>query len=208
MSAAKQKRAPPLSRTSGSARRSQGRRSASRQKADVKPPKLSDDDALVAKWVGEIVDHANDKQAAYDFVDELMRDHPPLRMSAILASMEREAIEAAEDRNLEPLGALIENPLFKDYGVLSPKAMAIISAKLRGTFKPRRGPHKQSRWQRDLNPARGAAKEVDQIEHVLRTYYPKEKGHRDRAIGIAAARAAITRQKLETYLKSRHRRST
>ena len=176
----------------------------------MKPPKLSDDDALVAKWVGEIVDDDNDDANNDDDFEfsHPWYDHPPLRMSEVLASMECEAIEAAEDGNLEPLGALIENPLFKDYGVLRPKAMAIISAKLRGTFKPRRGPHKQSRWQRDLNPARGAAEEVKQIVAVLREHYPKEKGHRDRAIGIAAARAGITRQKLETYLRSRHRRST
>ena len=120
----------------------------------MKPPKLSDDDALVAKWVGEIVDHANDKQAAYDFVDESMRDHPPLRMSAILASMEREAIEAAEDRNLEPLGALIEDRYSRTMGC-SARRRGDHLGEAEGRSNLRRGPHKQSRWQRDLNPRAG-----------------------------------------------------
>ena len=121
--------------------------------------------------------------------------------------MEREAF-APPSGNLKPLGDMIENPMFKQFGgKLSPKALTLIAAKLRNEFKPRRGPKRKfiSSWHRDLIPAYAAEEEIDQITVVLKKHFPNEKAHRERAITIAAARAGISRKELDTHLKSRHR---
>ena len=166
----------------------------------MKPPKLSDDDALVAEWVGKIVDDAND-DAELEFFERPWDTHPPLRVTVTAASIERAAIADAERGNFKPLADVIEK------GSPSPMARAMIAAKLRGTFKGRSGAPKKTFLEHDLDPKYGAAKEVEKIIHVLNRYYPKAKGHTQRAIAIAAMRAGIDPEKFSNYyLKSRHRR--
>lgn len=164
----------------------------------MKPPKYNDDAALDT-WLENIFE----EHAAQDAIEESMRDHPPLRVTVTAASIERVAIEAAEHGDFKQLADMIEKKW-----VLSENAMAMIAAKLKGTFKATKlGRPKQTFLQRDLNPMYDAAEEVDKIIHILKRQYPKEKGHTDRAIDIAAKRAGVNRQKLDSYYKkSRHRR--
>jgi hypothetical protein len=168
----------------------------------VELPKYNDDDAL-AKWLAEIIADADDEAAAREFSEESMRDHPPLRVTVTTELIERAAIEAADRGNFKALADMIEKG-----NDLSPKAMAMIAAKLKGTFKPSKlGRPKQPIWKRDLNPMHDAAKEVDKITVILKRRYPKETGHTDRAIDIAAKLSKVNRQKLYShYNKSPHRR--
>ena len=117
----------------------QDRRS-SRQEEVVKPPRWSDE-VKVAELVGKIIEDQNAEAEMLDAFEEATREYPPMWMSEVLSSMEREAIEATEDGNLELLADMIENPMFN--GKLSPKAWSIIAANLRGKFKSRRGPKRR-----------------------------------------------------------------
>ena len=58
---------------------------------------------------------------------------------------------------------------------------------------------------RAKNRVHNAADEVPVIQAILRQYYPKQRGSRDRAIGIAAARAGIKRSRLANHLNSKHK---
>jgi hypothetical protein len=156
----------------------------------MKPPPWKNDEA-VAKFVAEIIENENAEAEMLGAYEDAMRDHPPLRASEILESMEAEAIEAAERGNFKPLGDMIENPMFKRTNwALGSKAMSLIASKLCGTFKVTKlGRPPRTTWQRDRDWKIDAAAEVKQIARILKTHYPKEKAHTARAIGIATDRA-------------------
>ena len=101
-------------------------------RAGFEPAKLPKfNDKALAKFVAEVRE-TNDARESVEFSDPWY-EHPPLRASDFLDSMEREAIEAAEDGNLKPLGDMIKNPLFKNSNrTLSPRAWALISASSEG----------------------------------------------------------------------------
>ena len=162
-----------------------------------KPPKYGCDDEVVYEYVLN-----NVADEVWEVTDEDLqyRDHPPLRVVVTLASLERLAIEAARRGDFKRFAGLMKNPEY----LPGPEAREIMSSKQEGTFKGTGGRPKQPRSRRE-NAQYFAAKEVDHFTKVLRRIYPEEKGHRERAITFAAWWAKISRQSLDTYLRSRHR---
>ena len=164
----------------------------------AKLPRWGDDEALLA-WIGPLIPEP--------FQDWLVV--PPHVWNAPFTGLDREseAIEAARQGNFKLLGYLMD-PRQSVYRPqrLSPKSEALIAARLQGESKAKRGKPKQTEARRRLsNPVHAAADEVAIIENILRQHYPKQRGIRERAIDIAAARANISRERLAEHLKSKHR---
>jgi hypothetical protein len=93
-------------------------------------PKWSDEET-VAKLVAQEIDDA-DAHEEYEFWTYYQtQDQPPAVPSDVIALMERRAIAAAEDGDFYPLGRMILNPLFKQFGggVLSPQRRSTHSRK-------------------------------------------------------------------------------
>ncbi len=167
-------------------------------------PDWNDDDAL-ADWVGPLMPEPPR--------DYLFRPWPVLRDAPMQGKsreeMEREAIAAAQQGNFKLLGWLMDPPnqdlLSHRPPRLSQEAEALIAARLQGTFKARRGKPKQTVARRRVdNPIHAAADEVPVIQNILRQHYPRQRGVRDRAIGIAALRAGIEHERLAHHLRSPH----
>jgi hypothetical protein len=171
----------------------------------VQPPWNDDDE--VAKWVGELIDDA-EEDAEYDFAMLAWDTHPGIKGSELYRSIEADAVKAAQGNNFGKLADMLENPMVKwlqSKGCqLGPQASALAAARLRGQLGPRGRPKKSDEDLAQL-PVRYAVKELKTIERILREHYPKEEAIRDRAITIAAEREGIERGKLEHFLRSRHR---
>ncbi len=116
--------------------------------------------------------------------------------------MEREAVETARQGDFRMLGWMFDNDM-----PLKRESKKLIAARLMGKFKANKriGAAKQSAARRRAaNPVHNAADEVPVIEAILRQHYPKQRGIRDRAVDLAAARAGINRDRLAYHLYSKN----
>jgi hypothetical protein len=117
---------------------------------------------------------------------------------------EREAIEAARLGNFKLLAELMDPPHehLRSYRPerLSHEAEMLIAARLRGTFKAKRGKPPRRR------PDDFAADEVAAIQELLKRHYPGQRGYRDRAIDIAAHRHGVDPERLRSHRAFKRRR--
>jgi hypothetical protein len=163
----------------------------------AKLPKWGDDAALTA-WVGR---HLPERHADVLFPEMTnVQSGVPWQWWDAKAS-EREAFEAARQGDFRMLGWMLEQRM-----PLKRESMALIAARLMGKLKVKPGAAKQAiARRRATNPVHNAADEVPAIQTILRQHYPKQRGIRDRAIDIAAARAEIDRDRLAYHLNSKNR---
>ena len=177
-------------------------------KTAPKIPRWSDDAGVAALVNDEFLEWER-----LDAMDAVVQVLPDIKESEIFASMEREAIAAAERGDFKPLAKILEqkNPLIKQLSgkfQLGEKARTILAERITGkdSGKRKRGRPKQSIEERYANTkVHGAAAELRDIQRVLRRHYPNEKKIRERAITVAAGRAGIRRKILENYLRSDRR---
>jgi hypothetical protein len=151
---------------------------------------------------------------------------PPLRPDVPMEwrsfeAMEREALAAARQGSFKLLAYLLDPEPTWVHGVdaaspqaipnrlqrLSQESEVLIARRLRGEFKAdRQGAPKQPvARRRARTPVYAAADEIATIQGILSQHYPNERGIRDRAITIAAARAGITPKRLRNHLRSKRR---
>jgi hypothetical protein len=171
------------------------------------PPKWNDD-AAVAAWVGQAMPV---QYSDYLFAELL----PPLRPDVPMEwrsfeAMEREALAAARQGSFKLLAYLLDpepiSPHLNRPQRLSRESEVLIARRLRGEFKGKKSRPKQPvARRRARTPVYAAADEVATIQGILRQHYPKERGIRDRAIAIAAARAGITPKRLRNHFRSKRR---
>jgi hypothetical protein len=162
----------------------------------VKLPKWGDDAALTA-WVSRLMPERH-----FDVLfPELITVQSGVPWQSWDAkAMEREAFEAARQGDFRMLGWMLDKHM-----PLTRESMSLIAARLMGKLKAGPGAAKQAiARRRAANPVHNAADEVPAIQTILRQHYPKQRGIRDRAIDIAAARAEIGRGRLAYHLDSNH----
>jgi len=177
-------------------------------KTATNTPRWSDEEGVAA-----LVDDEFLEWERIDAMDAVVQVLPDIKESEIFASMEHEAVAAAERGDFNPLAKILEqkNPLIKQLSgkfQLGEKARAILAERITGRDAGKRGPGrpKQSIEERYASSkCHGAADALPDIERILGWHYPDEKGIRERAITIAADRAGIRRQTLENYLRSDRR---
>ena len=175
----------------------------------MKLPKWNDDAALLA-WVNWLLSD-DELPVSSAFSLEPERDEVEVLLErdqrrAASEEREREAFEVALSGNFKALADLVDIEAKYPQLSLSPKSKELIAAYLRGEFKVKKGRQKQTVEQRwTSNPVYAAADEVADIENLLRLGFPNQRGFRQRAIDLAAAHAAIGRERLAEHLKSKHR---
>jgi len=158
----------------------------------TKLPKWGDDAALAA-WIGERIP---ERHAEVLFPEMITVQSGVPWQSWDAKAMEREAFEAAQQGDFRMLGWMLDQRM-----PLKRESMALIAARLMGKFKTNAGAAKQAIGRRRArNPVHNATDEVSAIQAILQQHYPKQHGIRDRAIGLAAARAKIKRSRLEHHL--------
>ena len=165
----------------------------------TKLPKWGDDAALAA-WAGERIP---ERHAEVLFPERITVQSGVPWQSWDAKAMEREAFEAAQQGDFRMLGWMLDQRI-----PLKRESMVLIAARLMGKFKSKKGvgAAKQAiARRRAANPVYNAADEVPAIQAILRQHYPKQRGIRDRAIDLAAARAKIKRTRLTNHLNSKHR---
>jgi hypothetical protein len=162
------------------------------------PPKWGDDDAVLAEWVSQYIPERCDGYLFPELID--LRPGVPWQ-SWDKRAMEREAFEAAQQGNFRMLGWMLDKGMS-----LKPQSLALIAARLMGKFKSKGGAARMSvARRRAKNPMHDVANEVPTIQKILQQHYPKQHGHRDRAISLAATRANMKRSQLVNYLKNSHK---
>jgi hypothetical protein len=164
----------------------------------TKLPKWGDDDAALAAWVGE---RMPERHAEVLFPELITVQSGVPWQSWDAQAMEREAFDAAQQGDFRMLGWMLDQRM-----PLTRESMALIAARLmrKSKSKKRVGAAKQAiARRRAANPVHNAADEVPAIQAILQQLYPKQRGIRDRAIDLAAARAKIDRDRLAYHLNSK-----
>ncbi len=169
----------------------------------AKLPKWDDDHAILA-WIGPLMPERPNLVGP-----KFARPGIPLGWTQ--PAMEKEAMHAARQYHFKMLGYLIElnaSVPADEWQApqLSQEAYALIAAYLQGKVKAKNNPPKQSvarRWAK--NPIHAAADEVVVIKNILRQHYPNQRGYRNRAINVSAARARIPPERLNKHLGSKDR---
>jgi hypothetical protein len=149
-------------------------------------PRWSDDAALI-EWVGDQLPRDSLWMPWHQWWGGQFVGPPEDR--------EREAVAAARLGNFKPLGTLVGQGQ-----TLDPEAIDLIAARLSGDFKAKRGKPPRRRAN-DF-----AADEVATIQELLQRHYPDQRGHRDRAIDIAAHRHGIDPERLRSHRAFKRRR--